>query len=49
MIFQQVKLETIVIPHVHVIWNGQSIFETIQGHFQGQRSILLSSERKYNL
>ena len=38
MIFPQMKLETIVIPHFHVNLTGQSISEIIliiQGHLQG--------------
>ena len=40
MIFQQMKLETSVIPHFYVIVTGQSISEIIliiQGHLQGQK------------
>ena len=40
MIFRQMKLETSVIQHFHVILTGQSISEIIliiQGHLQGQK------------
>ena len=40
MIFQQMKIETSVILHFHVILTEQSIYEImfiIQSHLQGQK------------
>ena len=40
MIFQQMKLGTSVVPHVHIILTEQSISEIIlivQSHLQGQK------------
>ena len=47
MIFQQMKLGKRVVPHVHVIWIGQTISKIIliiQCDIQGKRFISRSSK-----